>query len=88
MVLHDVSLYINTFTSMHELWLNSKAVEDNFLVIHAGQKPAHEHKHLYNAPATYEVAALIVGLEDELIERTDVILRHRTELKKEWIRKT
>ena len=79
-MLHEVNPYVKTFKCMHELFSSPAAVEKYNLVIHADKKPAKEHTRRYNAPPSSEVAALIVGTEDELIKNTDVILRHRAVL--------
>ena len=79
-MLHEVNPYIKTFTCMHELCMKSDIVETYNLVIHANKKPEKEHTRRYNAPDASEVAAIIVGSEDELIGRTDVVLRYRAKL--------
>ena len=79
-MLHEVNPYVKTFTCIYELFKDQESLESYNLAIHADKKPAEEHVRRYNAPTSSEVAALIVGAENDLINKNDIILRHRAEM--------
>ena len=79
-MLHEVNPYVKTFSCLFELFRNSESVASYNLAIHANKKPANELSRRYNGPASSEIAAIIVGSENDLIGKTDVILRLRAEL--------
>ncbi len=44
-------------------------------MIHANQWPSFEHEWSYNAPTANEVSAIVIGSDDDYIQRKDIILR-------------
>lgn len=66
-MVHDLNAYVNTFNTLRKRVGNDAYPVPYQMVIHADKRPKREHQQIYNAPEASEVAAIIPGVQDNLI---------------------
>ncbi len=65
-MLQSSNSLVQSFLSIREMTQNQPPATNIQLVIHADRRPSNEHERRYNAPASSEIAAIVVGTDENI----------------------
>lgn len=79
-MLHECNSYVQSFSALRDWATPVNAPNLYRMIIHSDKRPASEHFCRYNGLSTSEIAAIILGAEDGIVGRQDLVIRRRGEL--------